>query len=60
LRGSVAGCALPLQLQRHHATFFARFLTFAHRFFAAFAIAALPQPTGRAAQTSKQSLATIC
>ena len=33
---------LPLQLQRHHATFFACFLTFAHRFFAAFAIAALP------------------
>jgi len=30
------------QLQRHHATFFACFLTFAHHFFAAFAIAALP------------------
>jgi hypothetical protein len=26
---------LPLQLQRHLATFFACFLTFAHRFFAA-------------------------
>jgi len=33
---------VPLQLQRHHATFFACFLTFAHRFFAAFTIAALP------------------
>ena len=33
---------LTLQLQRHHATFFACFLTFAHRFFAAFTIAALP------------------
>jgi hypothetical protein len=33
---------LPLQLQRHHATFFACFLTFAHLFFAAFTIAALP------------------
>jgi hypothetical protein len=42
------------------ATLFACFLTFAHRFFAALTIAALPQPTGRAARTSKLSLATIC
>jgi hypothetical protein len=33
---------LHLQLQRHHGTFFACFLTFAHRFFAAFTIADLP------------------
>jgi hypothetical protein len=33
---------LPLQLQRHHATFFACFLTFAQCFLAAFAIAARP------------------
>ena len=38
---------LPLQLQRHHATFFACFLTFAHRFFAASAIAALPAVISR-------------
>jgi hypothetical protein len=34
--------------------------TFAHRFLAALAIAALLQPIGRAARTYKQSLATIC
>ena len=43
LRRSVAGRALtPSTPAFHHATFFTCFLTFAHRFFAAFAIAALP------------------
>ena len=37
---------LPLQVQRHHATFFACFLTFAHLFLAAFATAALPVADG--------------